>query len=57
MAVCAQVSKFYISLQKHEWSFGYSLQIFVFRFKKVNGRLGTGFKILHYAVKNEWPFG
>ena len=23
----------------------------------MNGRLGTVFKILHFAAKNEWPFG
>ena len=57
MAVWVQLSKFYTSLQKHEWPFGYSFQNFVFRCKKTNGRLGTGFKILHFVVKNEWRFG
>ena len=57
MAVWVQLSKFYISLQKHECTFGYSFQNFAFHCKKTNGRLGTGFKILHFAVRNEWPFG
>ena len=38
-------------------SLGCSFQNFVFRYKKTNGRLGTVFKILHFAVKNEQPFG
>ena len=25
--------------------------------KKTNGQVGRVFKILHFAVKNEWPFG
>ena len=56
MAVWIQLSKFYTSLQKHEWPFGCSFQNFVFNCKKINGRLRTVFKILHFAVKNEWLF-
>ena len=29
----------------------------MFHCKKTNGRVGTVFKILHFAVKSEWPFG
>ena len=57
MAVLAQLSKFYISLQKHEWPISCSFQNFVFRCKKTNGHLGAVFKILHFAVKNERSFG
>ena len=56
MAAWVQFSKFYTSMQKHKWPFGRSFQNFVFRCKKTNGRLGTVFKILHFAVKNELPF-
>ena len=56
MAVWLQLPKFYTLLQKREWSFGCSFQNFAFRCKKTNGRLGTVFKILHFAVKSEWPF-
>ena len=56
MAAWVQFSKFYTSMEKHKWPFGRSFQNFVFRCKKRNGRLGTVFKILHFAVKNELPF-
>ena len=57
MAVWVQLSKFYTLLQKHEWLFGYNFQNFVFRCKKANGRLGTVFKILHFAVKTNGRLG
>ena len=34
----------------------YNFQNSMFRCKNMNGRLGTVFKILYFAVKNEWPF-
>ena len=36
---------------------GALFKIFYFVVKKRNDRLGTVVKILHFSVKNEWPFG
>ena len=57
IAIWVQLSKFYILFWKHEWPLGCSFQNFVFHCKKPNGRMGIVFKIFHFAVQNEWPFG